>query len=57
MIHKPEEEFEIQAELMFVNGMVHLPQEQNFGTPTTLPPPGTLPSPRIVTREAIFPLT
>jgi len=25
------------AELIFVNGMVHLPQEWNFGTPTTLP--------------------
>jgi len=27
---------DIQFELIFINGMVHLPQEWNFGTPTTL---------------------
>ena len=33
----------MQPELIFVNGMVHLPQERNFGTPTTLPSPATPP--------------
>ena len=40
-----EEELDIQSELMFVNGMVHLPQERNFGTPTSFPSPATPPSP------------
>ena len=34
MIHRPEEALDIQSELIFVNGMVQLPQEWNFGTPT-----------------------
>ena len=42
---------------MFVNGMVHLPQELSFGAPTALPLPATLPSPLTVTHEAIFSLT
>ena len=36
---------EIQSELIFVNDMVHLPYEWNFGRPTTLPLPATPPSP------------
>ena len=39
-----EEELDIQSELMFVNGMVHLPQEGNFGTPTSFPSPAIPPS-------------
>ena len=27
LIHRPEEALDIQSELIFVNGMVHLPQE------------------------------
>ena len=36
---------------------MHLSQEWNFGTPTTLPSPATPPSPLTATPEAIFPLT
>ena len=57
IIHRPEEALDIQSELIFVNGMVHLPQEWNFGTPITLPSPATPPSPLTVTHEVIFPLT
>ena len=55
LIHRPEEVLDIQSE--FINGMVHLPQECNFGTPTTLPSPATPPLPLTVTLKAIFPLT
>jgi len=48
---------DIQSELIFVNGMVHLPQEWNFGTTTTLPSPATPLSPLTVTHKAIFLLT
>ena len=37
----PEETLEIQSELIFVDGMVHLPQEWNFITPTTFPSSAT----------------
>ena len=37
--------------------MVHLPQEWNFGIPTTLPSPATPLSPLTATPKAIFPLT
>ena len=40
-IYRSKEALDIQSELIFVNGMVHLPLEQNFGTPTTLPSPTT----------------
>ena len=53
-MHRPEEALGIQSELIFVNGMVQLLQEYNFGTPTTLPSPATPPSPLTVTPEAIF---
>ena len=56
LIHRPEEALDIQSALIFVNGMVHLPHEWNFGTPTALPSP-TTPSPLTATPEAIFPLT
>jgi len=44
---------DIQSELMFVNGMVHLLQELNFGTPTTFLSPATS-SPLTATYEVIF---
>ena len=44
----------VESELIFVNGMVHLPHEWNFGRPTTLPSPATPLSPLTVTPEAIF---
>ena len=56
LIRRPEEALDIQPELIFINGMVHLLQEWNFGTPTTLPSPVTPPSPLTVTPEVIFPL-
>ena len=37
-----------------INGMVHIPHEWNFGTPTTRPSPATQPSPLTATPEAIF---
>ena len=45
---QPEEALDMQSELIFVNGMVHLPQEWNFGIPTftsytTVTPPQRLP--------------
>ena len=52
IIHRPDEALEIQSELIFVNGMVHLLHELNFGTPTTLPLPATPPSPLTATPEA-----
>ena len=52
----PKEALDIQFELIFVNGMVHLTQEWNFGTPTTLPS-ATPPSPLTATREVIYPVT
>ena len=45
VVHRPEEALDIQSDWMFVNGMVHLPQEWSFGTPTSYPSPATLPSP------------
>ena len=57
LIHRPEEVLDIQSELIFVNGMVHLPQEWNFRTPTTLPSPATPSSSLTATHQAIFPLT
>ena len=56
IIHRPEEALEIQPELIFVNGMAHLPQELNFGTPIILPSPATPPSPLTATPEVILPL-
>ena len=44
-MHRPEEALDIQFELIFLNGVVHLPHEWNFGKPTTLPSPATPPSP------------
>ena len=41
----------------FVNGLVHLPHEWNFGTPTSLPSPATPLSPLTVTPKMIFSLT
>ena len=35
---------DIQSELVFINGMVYLPQKGNFGTPTSFPSPATPPS-------------
>ena len=52
VIHRPEEALETQSELIFVNGMVHLPHEWNFGKPTALPSPATPPSPFTATPEA-----
>ena len=57
VIHRLEEELDIQSELIFVNSMVHLPQEWTFGTPTIFHSPATPPSPLTVTHEMIFPLT
>ena len=54
IIHRPEEALDIRSELIFVNGMVYLPQEWNFGRSTTLPSPATPPSPLTATPEAIF---
>ena len=51
-IRRPEEALDIQ----FVNGMVHLPHEWNFGTPITLPSLATTLSPLTATPETIFPL-
>ena len=56
-IHRPEEALDIQSEVIFVNGTVHLLQERNFGTPIILPSPATPPSSLTATHEAIFPLT
>ena len=57
IIRRPEEALDIQSELIFVNGMVHLPHDDNFGRPTTLPSPATSLSPLTATPEVIFPLT
>ena len=57
IIHRPEEALDIQFELIFINGTVHLPQDWNFGIPTTLPSPATPPSPLTATHKAIFSLT
>ena len=54
IIHRPEEALDIQSELIFVNGMVHLPQEWNIGTPTILPLPATPPSSLTASPETIF---
>ena len=56
-MHRPEEALDIQSELIIINGMEHLPQEWNFGTPTFLPSAATPPSPLTATLEVIFPLT
>ena len=34
-MHRPEEALDIQSELIFINGIVHLPQEWNFSTLTS----------------------
>ena len=56
LIQRPEGTLHIKSDWIFVNGMVHLPQEWNFGTPTILPSPATPPSPLTATPEVIFPL-
>ena len=45
---------DIQSEVIFINGTVHLLQERNFGTPIILPSPATPPSSLTATHEAIF---
>ena len=40
-MRRPEEALDIQSELIFINDMVHLPHEWNFGTSTSLPSPAT----------------
>ena len=45
----PQVALDIQSELIFGNGMVHLPQEWNFGTLTGFPSPHTSPCPVTIT--------
>ena len=51
-----QEELDIQPEWIFINGMVHLHQEWNFGTPESFPSPTTYTtlSPRSGTRRDFY---
>ena len=57
VLHWPEEALETQCEYIFVSVMVHLPQELNLRSPTSLPSPVTPPSPLMVTLEETSLLT
>ena len=52
--YRPGEALDIQSELIFANGMVHLSKEWNFDTPTTLFSWATPLLPVTATPEAIF---
>ena len=52
-MHRPKEALDIQSESIFLNGVVHLPYEWNFGKPTALPSPATPSSPLTATPEAL----
>ena len=55
IIHRPEKVFDIQSEVIFINGMVNLAEKSNFGTPTSLPSPATPQSPLTATPKAMVP--